>query len=26
VRDCKGTGPIEMVGCTVQANEFAGAH
>ena len=26
VRDCTGTGPIEVVDCTVTANEFAGAH
>ncbi|MCB1802700.1 MAG: carboxysome shell carbonic anhydrase [Gammaproteobacteria bacterium] len=26
VRDCTGKGPIEVVGCSVRANEFAGAH
>jgi carboxysome shell carbonic anhydrase len=26
VRDCTGTGPIEVVDCSVTANEFAGAH
>ena len=26
VRDCTGTGPIEVVDCSVMANEFAGAH
>jgi carboxysome shell carbonic anhydrase len=26
VRDCTGTGPIEIVDCSVMANEFAGAH
>jgi hypothetical protein len=26
VRDCTGTGPIEMVCCSVLKNEFAGAH
>ena len=26
VRDCTGTGPIEVVGCSVRSNEFAGAH
>jgi carboxysome shell carbonic anhydrase len=26
VRDCTGTGPIEMICCSVHKNEFAGAH
>jgi carboxysome shell carbonic anhydrase len=26
VRDCTGQGPIEVVDCSVTANEFAGAH
>ncbi len=26
VRDCTGTGPIEVVDCSVTANEFVGAH
>lgn len=26
VRDCTGTGPIELVDCSVLANEFLGAH
>ncbi|MDJ0738972.1 MAG: carboxysome shell carbonic anhydrase [Gammaproteobacteria bacterium] len=26
VRDCTGSGPIEVVDCSVMANEFAGAH
>jgi hypothetical protein len=26
VRDCTGTGPIEVVDCSVTASEFSGAH
>jgi carboxysome shell carbonic anhydrase len=26
VRDCTGSGPVEVVDCSVMANEFAGAH
>lgn len=26
VRDCTGNGPIEVIDCSVTANEFAGAH